>query len=65
MTGQRTTHSSRVFAGVIVSLWVLGCGVGVLAGWSGHRSLWRIADLFYDLGLLVTMVSRGGSLLRP
>jgi len=65
MTGQHTTHLNRVFTGVIVMLWVLGCGVGVLAAWSGTPSLWQIADLFFDLGLLVTMVSRGGSLLRP
>ena len=65
ITGQRTTHLSRVFAGLIVLLLILGSGVGVLAAWSGIASLWQVADLFFDLGLLVTMVSRGGSLLRP
>jgi hypothetical protein len=65
MTGQRTTHLSRLFMGVIALLLVLGFGVGVLAAWSGHQSLWRIADLFFDLGIVVTIVSRGGSLMRP
>jgi hypothetical protein len=65
MTGQRTTHLNRVFTGVIALLLVLGFGVGGLAAWSGTVSLWQIADLFFDFSLVVTMVSRGGSLLRP
>jgi len=65
MTGQRTTHLSRLFTGVFVLLLVLGFEVGGLAAWSGTVSLWRIADLFFDLGLVVTMVSRSGSLMRP
>jgi hypothetical protein len=65
MTGQHTTHLNRVFTGVIALLLVLGFGVGGLAAWSGTPSLWQIADLFFDFSLVVTMVSRGGSLLRP
>lgn len=65
MTGQHTTRLSRLFTGVIVLLLVLGFGVGGLAAWSGTASLRQIADLFFDLSLVVTMVGRGGSLLRP
>jgi hypothetical protein len=65
LTGQHTTRLSRLFTGVIVLLWVLGFGFGGLAAWSRTSSLWQIADLFFDLSLVVTMVNRGGSLLRP
>jgi hypothetical protein len=65
MIGQRTTHVSRVFTGVIVLLLILGFGVGDLAASSGTSTVWRIADLFFDLSLVVTIVSRGGPLLRP
>ncbi len=44
---------------------VLGFGVGGLAAWSGTIDLCRVADLCFDLSLLVTIVARGGSLLRP
>jgi hypothetical protein len=65
MTGQHPVLLSRLFMSVTVLLLVLGFGVGGLAAWSGTISLWRVADLFFDLSLVVTMVARGGSLLRP
>ncbi len=65
MKRQRPLLMNHAFTAVIVLLLVLGFGVGGLAAWSGTTSLWRIADLFFDLSLVVTMVSRGGSLLRP
>jgi hypothetical protein len=65
MTSQHPVLLSRLITGVIVLLLVVGFGVGGLAAWSGTISVWRVADLFFDLSLLVTMVARGGSLLRP
>jgi hypothetical protein len=65
MTGQHPVLLSRYLTSLTVLLLVLGCGVGGLAAWSGTIGLWRIADLFFDLSLVVTMVARGGSLLRP
>ena len=65
MTSQHPVLRSRLFTGVTVLLLVLGCGVSGLAAWSGTIGLCRVADLFFDLSLLVTMVARGGSLLRP
>jgi hypothetical protein len=65
MTSQHPVLVSRLLTGVTVLLLVLGFGAGGLAAWSGTISVWRVADLFFDLSLLVTMVARGGSLLRP
>ena len=65
MTSQHPVLVSRLFTGVTVLLWVLGFGAGGLAAWSGTIDLCRVADLFFDLSLIVTMVARGGSLLRP
>jgi hypothetical protein len=65
MTSQHPVLLSRYLTSVTVLLLVLGFGVGGLAAWSGTIGLWRIADLFFDLSLVVTMVARGGSLLRP
>jgi hypothetical protein len=65
MTGQHPVLLSRLFMSVTVLLLVLGFGVGGLAAWSGTISLCPVADLFFDLSLVVTMVARGGSLLRP
>jgi hypothetical protein len=65
MTSQHPVLVSRLITGVTVLLLVLGFGVGGLAAWSGTSNLCRIADLFFDLSLLVTMVARGGSLLPP
>ena len=65
MTSQHPVLLSRLIPGVAVLLLVLGFGVGGLAAWSGTINLFRVADLCFDLSLLVTMVARGGSLLRP
>jgi hypothetical protein len=65
MTSQRPVLVNRLITGVTVLLLVLGFGVGGLAAWSGTINLCRVADLFFDLSLVVTMVVRGGSLLRP
>jgi hypothetical protein len=65
MTSQRLVLVNRLITGVTVLLLVLGFGVGGLAAWSGTIGLCRVADLFFDLSLVVTMVVRGGSLLRP
>ena len=65
MTSQHLVLVNRLITGVTVLLWVLGFSVGGLAAWSGTIGLCRVADLFFDLSLLVTMVARGGSLLRP
>jgi hypothetical protein len=65
MTGQHPVLLSRYLTSLTVLLLVLGFGVGGLAAWSGSISLCRVADLFFDLSLVVTMVARGGSLLRP
>jgi hypothetical protein len=65
MTGQHPVLLSRYLTSLTVLLLVLGFGVGGLAAWSGSIGLWRIADLFFDLSLVVTMVARGGALLRP
>ncbi len=64
MTGQRTTLVSRLFTSVLVLLVIGFASIG-LAAWSGWQTLWRLADLFFDLRLLVTMVGRSGALLRP
>jgi hypothetical protein len=65
MTSQRPVLVNRLITGVTVLLLVLGFGVGGIAAWSGTIDLCRFADLCFDLSLLVTMVARGGSLLRP
>jgi hypothetical protein len=65
MTGQHPVLLSRYLTSLTVLLLVLGFGVGGFAAWSGTIGLWRVADLFFDLSLVVTMVARGGSLLRP
>jgi hypothetical protein len=65
MTSQHLVLVNRLITGVTVLLLVLGFGVGGLAAWSGTIGLCRVADLFFDLSLVVTMVVRGGSLLRP
>ena len=65
MPGRSTACLSRVLAGITALLLVLGIGVVVFAACSDNENLWRIADLFFDLSLVVTMVTRGGSLLRP
>jgi hypothetical protein len=65
MRSQHPVLLSRLITGVTVLLLVLGFGVGGLAAWSGTINLCRVADLFFDLSLVVTMVARGGSLLRP
>jgi hypothetical protein len=65
MTSQHPVLLSPLITGVTVLLLVLGFGVGGLAAWSGTIGLCRVADLFFDLSLVVTMVVRGGSLLRP
>ena len=65
MTSQHLVLVNRLITGVPVLLLVLGFGVGGLAAWSGTINLCRVADLFFDLSLVVTMVARGGSLLRP
>ncbi len=64
MTGQRTTLVSRLFTSVMVLLVIGFTSIG-LAALSGWQTLWRLADLFFDLRILVTMVSRSGALLRP
>jgi hypothetical protein len=65
MTSQHLVLVNGLITGVTVLLLVLGFGVGGLAAWSGTIDLCRVADLCFDLSLLVTMVARGGSLLRP
>ena len=65
MTSQHLVLVNRLITGVTVLLLVLGFGVGGLAAWSGTISLCRVADLFFDLSLLVTMAARSGSLLWP
>ena len=65
MTSQHLVLVNRLFTGFTVLLLVLGFGVGGIAAWSETINLCRVADLFFDLSLLVTMVARGGSLLRP
>ena len=64
MTGQRTTLVSRLFTSVLVLLVIGFTSIG-LAALSGWQTLWRLADPFFDLRILVTMVSRSGALLRP
>jgi hypothetical protein len=65
MTSQHPVLLSRLITGVTVLLLVLGFGVSGLAAWSGTIGLCRVADLFFDLSLLVTMAARSGSLLWP
>jgi hypothetical protein len=63
MTGQRSTRDGA-FVPVIVLFLLLGIATGGLALVRGDADLWRIADLFFDVSLLVTMIGRGGALLR-
>lgn len=63
MTGQRSTRDGA-FALAIVLFLLLGLATGGLALVRGDAGLWRIADLFFDVSLLVTMIGRGGALLR-
>jgi len=65
MTSQHLVLVNRLITGVTVLLLVLGFGVGGLAAWSGTINLCRVADVFFDLSLLVTMAARSGSLLWP
>ena len=65
MTSQHLVLVNRLITGVTVLLLVLGFGVGGIAAWSGTINLCRVADLFFDLSLVVTMAARSGSLLRP
>ena len=63
MRRQGTTRDGA-FAPVIVLFLLLGIATGGLALVRSDAGLWRIADLFFDVSLLVTMIGRGGALLR-
>lgn len=64
MAGQGGGRLARLFAIAAILCFGVGCATGVLASVAGARSQWRIADLFFDLGLLILMVTRGPSLLK-
>jgi len=64
MKGQGGGRLSRLFAGFAILFFALGCGTGILAGFKDAPSLWRIADLFFDFALLITMLVRGPSLIK-
>lgn len=54
----------RFFRIGFIVTFTLGCLSGLLAVIEHLPSQWRIADLFFDVALLITMIYRGPSLLK-
>jgi hypothetical protein len=63
MAGQGSSGFSFLLA-VVVLLFTEGVGAGLVAVVDDRSWLWRTADLFFDLALVITMVSRGPSLIQ-
>jgi hypothetical protein len=54
----------RFFTAAFIVAFTLGCLSGLIAVVERVPSHWRIADLFFDVALAITMISRGASLLK-
>jgi hypothetical protein len=54
----------RFFTAAFIVAFTLGCLSGLIAVVEQVSSHWRIADLFFDIALAITMISRGASLLK-
>jgi hypothetical protein len=54
----------RLFTAAFTVTFALGCLSGLIAVLERVPSHWRIADLFFDVALLITMIYRGASLLK-
>jgi hypothetical protein len=54
----------RFFKAAFIVTFTLGCLSGLIAVVERVPSDWRIADLFFDVALAITMISRGASLLK-
>ena len=63
MKGQGERSWSFLVTAAAVALFTAGLGMGLIAVIEDSASLWRIADLGFDLALLALMVIRGPSLL--
>jgi hypothetical protein len=61
--GQGKRRLSFFVTGAAVLLFTVGLGLGPIAIIEDSSSLWRIADLCFDLALLAIMVTRGPTLL--
>jgi hypothetical protein len=55
---------ARFFTAAFIVTFTLGCLSGLIAVVAQVPSHWRIADLFFDVALLITMICRGASLLK-
>jgi hypothetical protein len=54
----------RLFTAGFLATFTLGCLNGLIAVIEQVPSQWRIADLFFDVALAITMIYRGASLLK-
>lgn len=54
----------RFFTVGFIVTFTLGCLSGLIAVVEQVPSHWRIADLFFDVALAITMIYRGASLLK-
>jgi hypothetical protein len=60
--GQGKRSLSFLVTGGVLLLFTVGLGMGLIAVIEDSASLWRIADLCFDLALLGLMVTRGPTL---
>ena len=54
----------RLFTVGFLVTFTLGCLSGLLTVIERVPSQWRIADLFFDVALAITMIYRGASLIK-
>lgn len=63
MEGQGARKLRFLVTGIFVLILLAGLGTGAAAELQRNASLWKIADLYFDVALLITMAMRGPALL--
>jgi hypothetical protein len=64
MRGQGGGRWGKVLTAGFILAMILGCAMGLKGVVQSSAAQWRIADLFFDVALLVTLVYRGPALMR-